>query len=216
MEKKIVLEIGSSDGYDTTRLRDKFGLPVYGFEPVPQNFTHLNKIMEKDKDVHIFEMAVDIEDGEKDFYLSDPYGSNGKFTDGTNRPIHPYGCSSLYEFSDDIHDKWQGRPDFNMVETIKVKTKRLDTFLSENNFDGEIEYMHCDAQGNDVKVLESMGDYIRCIKQGKIEVAAQTELYKGTNNNIQSAKSFLIKKGFIVSGFSARGHETDVKFTRGM
>jgi len=211
-DKHIVLEIGSSDGYDTVKLRNKFGLPVYGFEPVPQNFkSHLNKLMEKDKFVHIYEMAVDVKDGTSDFFLSNPHGT---FTDGSNRKIHPYGCSSLHQFSDDIHEKWSGRPDFNYVETIKVKTTRLDTFFKENNFDGEIEYMHCDAQGNDVKVLESMGDYIRCVKQGKIEVAAQTELYKNTNNNIESAKALLVKKGFIITSASGKGHEADVHFRR--
>ena len=215
MENRIVLEVGCSDGFDTLKLRKKFNLPVYGFEPVPQNFKHLNKIMENDKNIHVYQMAIDINDGESDFYLSDPYGENGKFTDGTNRVIHPYGCSSLYQFNDDIHEKWYGRPDFNMVEKITVKTKRLDTFLSENNFDGEIEYLHCDAQGHDVKVLESLGDYIRCVKQGNIEVAGKTELYKGTNNNIRAAKILLAKKGFLITNNpNTKNHETDVNFKR--
>lgn len=143
MEKTIVIEVGMSDGFDTDRIWKRFGLPIYGFEPVPYMFKQTTDRFKSNNNIHVYEATVDIEDSTKPFYLSNP---EGKFTDGTNRSIHPYGCSSLYEFADDIHDKWKGRPDFNMVETVHVKTTRLDTFLSENNFDGEIEFMHCDTR----------------------------------------------------------------------
>lgn len=210
MENKIVIEVGMSDGYDTAKMWDRYGLPIYGFEPVPYMFNHTRERFKNNKSIHIHEAAVDIEDGVKPFHLSNP---EGKFTDGTNRPIHPYGCSSLYEFSDDIHEKWKGRPDFNIVETIQVKTIRLDTFLSQNNFDGEIEFMHCDAQGNDINVLRSLGDYIKCLKSGVVEVANQVELYKGTDNTVNNAKQFLLSNGFFIE--HTKGvYEADIRFKR--
>lgn len=212
MEKLICMEVGMSDGFDTKRIWDKYHLPIYGFEPVPALFTQTTERFGDNPKINVFPYAVDIEDGESDFHLSNPHG---KFTDGSNRTIHPYGCSSLHEFSDDIHKKWVGRPDFNVVETIQVKTTRIDTFLSDNKFDGEIEFLHCDAQGNDVNVLESFGDYIKCLKSGVIEVAGGVELYKNTNNTINQAKKFLLSQGFVITnGINPKARECDIRFRR--
>lgn len=214
MENSIVLEVGVSDGFDTERIYKNYRLPIYGFEPVPYLHSLLNEKFKNNKNIHIQQAAVDIEDGEKDFYISNP---KGKFQDGSNRTVHPYGCSSLYNFSDDIHEKWPGRPDFNAVEKIKVKTIRLETFLDENNFDGEIVFMHCDAQGNDVNVLMSLGKYLKKLQSGKIEVAGITELYKDTNNTVNNAKKFLLQNGFmIVNGNinNPKSHEVDISFKR--
>lgn len=209
--KSIVLEVGMSDGFDTQRLIERWGLPIYGFEPVPAMYEHTSKRFKDNVNVHVMHAAVDIEDAIKPFHLSNP---QGVFTDGTGRKIHPYGCSSLYEFADDIHQKWKGRPDFNMVETVNVKTIRLDTFLDQIQFDGEIEYMHCDAQGNDVNVLKSLGKYLPRLKQGVIEVAASVELYKNTNNNIEQATKFLTQNGFIYQPPNKTAREADIRFRR--
>lgn len=211
MEDKIVLEVGVSDGYDTEKLLKKFNLPIYGFEPVPHVYDILDKKFKNNDKVHITQAAVDIEEGLRDFYISNP---KGRFTDGTNRPIHPYGCSSLHEFADDIHDKWPGRPDFNVVEKIQVRTVNLEKFLDENNFDGEIVYMHCDAQGNDLNVLRSLGKYLRCVKEGVIEVADKTELYKGTDNTVENAVEFFKENGFKIVLPKKGQHEANVYFER--
>lgn len=211
MENKIVLEVGVSDGYDTEKLIKKFNLPLYGFEPVPHLFDTLNTKFKNNPNVHIIQAAVDIEEGIRDFNVSNP---NGKFTDGTNRSIHPYGCSSLHEFADDIHEKWPGRPDFNVVEKIKVKTINLEKFLDENNFDGEIVYLHCDAQGNDLNVLRSLGKYLRRVKEGVIEVAAKTQLYKGTDNTVEKALEFFKDSGFRIMPPEKNRHEANVYFER--
>ena len=212
MEGSIVLEVGMSDGYDTVRMWERLGLPIYGFEPVPKMYEHITNRFKDNKNIHAIAAAVDIEDGTKDFHLSN---TEGRITaSGTNPNIHPYGCSSLYEFSDDIHEKWEGRPDFNMTETISVKTYRLDTFLDENNFNGEITYLHCDAQGNDVNVLRSLGKYLKCVKEGVIEVAAQVQLYKGTNNTVDVATKFLTSNGFVCKALSPDRPESDIYFKR--
>lgn len=212
MEDKITLEVGVSDGFDTEKIIQKYKLPHYGFEPVPYMRNILNKKFKTNPNVHITEAAIDLTDGMKNFNLSNP---NGTFTDGTNRKIHPYGCSSLHEFSDALAIKWPGRPDFQVVEKIKVKTMRLDTFFEENNFKGEIEFMHCDAQGSDINVLKSMGKYLRCVKHGKIEVALVTELYKDTGNNVKNAVTFLRDNGFNCNEPTGRhSHEADIVFTR--
>lgn len=211
MENKIVLEVGVSDGFDTERLVKRFNLPIYGFEPVPHLFKILNQKFKNNPNVHITQAAVDIKEDTRDFYISNP---KGRFTDGTNRQIHPYGCSSLYEFADDIHEKWPGRPDFNMTEKVQVKTINLENFLDENNFDGEIVFMHCDAQGNDLNVMKSLGKYLHCIKEGVIEVADKTELYKNTDNTVENATEFFKDNGFEIVIPKKGDHETDIHFKR--
>ena len=212
MEDKIILEVGVSDGFDTDKLNNLYKLPIYGFEPVPYLHEKLKEKFKHNENVHIYEAAIDLEDGVRDFYISNPQGT---FGDGTNRTVHPYGCSSLYSFSDNIHEKWPGRPDFNTIETIQVKTINLESFFDSHNFVGEIVYMHCDAQGNDVNVLKSLGKYLDDVKEGKIEVAAVTQLYKGTNNTIDEAITILKEHDFNVSRPSiGRSHEADIKFKK--
>lgn len=209
---RITLEVGVSDGYDTERITRKYKLMHYGFEPVPYMKKILEEKFKDNENIYITEAAVDVEDSVKTFNLSNP---DGRFKDGSNRAVHPYGCSSLYEFSDALDIKWPGRPDFKVIEKIKVKTIRLDTFLESINFDGEIEFMHCDAQGNDINVLKSMGDYLKCVKSGQIEVAALTELYKNTGNNVKNATEFLKGNGFRVNTPKGTNrHEADIYFER--
>ena len=209
---RITLEVGVSDGYDTERIIRKYKLKHYGFEPVPYMKSILDEKFKSNEMVHITEAAVDIEDSVKTFNLSNP---EGKFKDGSNRTVHPYGCSSLHEFSDALDIKWPGRPDFKVVEKIKVKTTRLDTFLDSINFEGEIQFLHCDAQGNDINVLKSLGKYLTKVKTGQIEVAALTELYKNTDNNVKNAVSFLKENGFNVrTPKGVNRHEADVYFER--
>jgi len=203
---KIVLEVGVSDGFHTERYLDRFNLPVIGFEPVPYLYPLLDEKFKNHKDVYIYEAAVDKKDSIRDFHISDPK------TKRDEKPVHPYGCSSLYKFPEDINDKWLDRDDFVMIETIKVNTVNLENFFRQRFFNGSIEYLHCDAQGNDINVLRSMGPYLNRVKSGEIECAAKTELYEGTDNRWEKAYEFLLKSGFNVSGGQKKYHEATIKF----
>ncbi len=214
IQKQILMEVGMSDGFDTARILDRFGnkMELHGFEPVPAMFEHTNKRFAENPNVFVNPQAVDLVDGTANFNLSfnEP---DARFTDGTGRKIHPYGCSSLFEFADNIHDVWQGRPDFNVQERIEVETTRLDTYLDNIEFE-EIAFIHVDAQGNDINVLKSMGKYLKRVKTGVIEVAAKTQLYKGTNNTLANARQYLRGEGFYVTTSNPQGHEADVHFSR--
>jgi len=205
---KILLEVGVSDGFHTERYLEKYKLPVVGFEPVPYLYPLLNKKFKNYKNVMIYEAAVDVKDAVRNFHISDPQ------TKTEDKPVHPYGCSSLYQFPKDINDKWTGRTDFNMIETIKVNTVNLENFFRQRMFNGIIEYLHCDAQGNDINVLRSLGPYLNRVRAGEIECAAKTELYEGTNNRWEVAYDFLNRNGFNCSGGQKKYHEATIKFWR--
>ena len=81
-----------------------------------------------------------------------------------------WGCSSLYEFSDDIESKWPNRPDFKKTHSYTVPTITLYDFCNLYGID-KIDFLHIDAQGSDYNVLLSLKDKISIVKEGTIEVA---------------------------------------------
>lgn len=199
-EKQIIIEVGCNNGENTELYLQKYNLPIFGFEPVPYLYELLKRKFKNNSKINIFPFAVDIEDTVKKFNVTSVSSKQ------------PCACSSLYDFVDDIQKKWPGGSR-KTVETIDVETIRLDTFLSKNNFNGEITYLHCDAQGNDLNVLMSLSEYIQNVKEGQIEVSSTLQMYKNTNNNVENAIKFLKDNNF--STFCPKGveeYETDIYF----
>jgi FkbM family methyltransferase len=196
---RTVIEVGANKGQDTGTFLDG-NTTVYAFEPVPELVHHLSMLFKGDKNLHLIPMAVDSSNGFKWFNIA-----------------NDIGCSSLYQFSDDIYDKWQGRNghfEFRPEGGFQAMTTRLDTFMNNYNIN-EVDYLWIDAQGNDFNVLKSLGNNISLIKEGRCEGAYTVELYKGTNNNVNDIKSWLEEKGFVAEIVpDAVGKEADVLFKR--
>jgi len=177
-----VFEIGVNTGSDTVKLLQKYpGCTYYGFEPTRELVSQTLWPKLDDPNINIIPMAIDIENGFKTFNIS----GQGD-----------WGCSSLYTFDENIHDKWPNRSDFNMTHSYPVPCMRLDTFLNTFGIEGEIEYMWIDAQGNDLNVMKSLGVEIKRLKAGKLECAYTLELYQNTNNTLENVEAFLIDNGF--------------------
>jgi FkbM family methyltransferase len=182
---KIIIEVGANDGNDTMKYISNEDTFLYTFEPVPvmADFV-ISKLNNAEyKNYKLLRYAVSDREGLQQFNLSDPGGN--------------YACSSLNEFSDDIHEKWPGRADFVKTSTIDVQTIRLDTFIEQENI-SEIEFLHIDAQGSDLKVLQSLGDKAGVVKAGRCEASNTVELYKGVDNNVYSIMKWLNLNGFFI------------------
>ena len=82
-----------------------------------------------------------------------------------------WGCSSLLDFSDGLDRTWPGRTDFKVTEVIEVDVIRLDTFIGERGVTA-IDFLHCDTQGSDLKVLASFGQRLGIVSKGEIETAS--------------------------------------------
>jgi len=193
-----VIEVGANTGTDTENFLSDPNTIVYAFEPVPELVNHLyNKFRGIDR-FHLMPMAIDIEITFKMFNVA---------TD--------VGCSSLYNFSDDIYQQWEGREGhFNVATSYKVPTTRLDTFMNDYNI-GQVDYLWIDAQGNDFNVLKSLGDRIADIKEGKCEGAYTVDLYKNTDNHVGVITPWLESKGFSCTLVpDAVGKEADIHFKR--
>ena len=101
--------------------------------------------------------------------------------------------SSLYELSEyALHNT-----KIKYVNKIMVDVIRMDTFLNNNDIE-VVDYLHCDAQGNDLTILKSFGNRLNNIRYGKIEVSLKTELYKNTCNMIDDTVKFLDDNGFKI------------------
>lgn len=192
--EKIIIEVGGNDGKDTntyTILADK----VYVFEPVPYLADGLRERFKTNERVHVIQSAV-----------SDKTENNVKF--GISGPdyTHGAGCSSLNEFNPNIRNEWGGRDDFQHMEYIDVTTVTLKDFIHSHNIK-EVEYLHIDAQGSDLKVLQSLGDMVDRIKAGRCEAANKVNLYKDVDNNVYSIIQWLGNNGFKIVALNNHHNE---------
>lgn len=180
--EKIKFDVGANFGKDTIEMA-KDGSIVYAFEPTQELVaTSLWNISRQIPNIRIIPFAVDIENSFKTFNIAGQAG---------------WGCSSLYEFSDDINEKWPNREDFKKTNSYLVPTITLCDFC--NLYDiKSIDFLHIDAQGNDLNVLLSLKDKISIVKHGVIEAANNVELYKNTNNKAEVIREFLLNNGFHI------------------
>jgi len=182
-EKKIIIEIGANTGTETSRLASLDSI-VYSFEPTRELLiNHLWPLSDNFSNIKIMPFAVDIETSFKEFNIAGQAD---------------WGCSSLFEFSDDLEKKWPDRPDFNKTHSYRVPTITLYDFCNIYNI-SKIDYIHIDAQGSDYNVLLSLRDKISIVKEGVVEAADNVDLYKGVNNRIENIRSFLIENGFVIT-----------------
>ncbi len=190
-----IIEIGANDGGHTFELSKHS--KVWAFEPDPLNIKILKDKFINNKNVVIIESAV-----------SD-FNGTALFNIATNRMSS--SLNDLTEFS-------INNTKVRFENQINVDVVRMDTFIYENGID-VIDYFHCDAQGNDLKILKSFGDKLSLIKRGKIEVSFGEELYKNVTNDLYSVVDFLKNNGFEISNWrdindklNKRYHDGNVEF----
>jgi FkbM family methyltransferase len=198
MMSKILVEVGANLGNDTERfLQD--GFLVYAFEPTPELNLHLKNRFKDRPGYMPIPMAVDLENRWTTFNIA---GSAD------------WGCSSIHEFNPNIHQEWEGRPDFNTTDRCRVMTIRLDTFMNTYNIP-HINYLWIDAQGNDFRVLQSLGDRIKDVNYGRCEVALDVNLYSNVDNTHTSVVAWLEQHGFnAVVKPHIHNKEADVLFKK--
>ncbi len=168
-----IIEIGANDGSHTINFSKKS--KVWCFEPNP-HYVRLLKSMFLNNNVNIVEKAVSDFDGQAYFYISAVGASSS--------------LNGLTEFA-------TNNTRIKYVDTVLVDVIRMDTFLRDTNIN-IIDYFHCDAQGEDLKILKSFGDKIHIIQKGKIEVSLKNELYSVVSNNVNDVADFLNDYGFEI------------------
>jgi FkbM family methyltransferase len=199
---KTIIEIGANRGTDTQRLLAEYpDAIIYAFEPTHELLVHyLWPIAAQNKRLNIVPFAVD---------------NCNIFTTFNIAGQGDWGCSSLYEFADDLSSKWPNRPDFNKSHEYTVPTITMYDFCHLYNIDS-IDHLHIDTQGNDFNCLLSFKEKINIVKSGRCEVAGKTELYKNTNNTYKNVYPWLREQNFNVrSGDNPEiAHEVDLFFDK--
>ena len=198
----IIFDVGANNGKSCYSYTADPENTVYAFEPTPR----------------LLELCLYPKQRERPNYIVIPKAVtnyNGKATFNIAGQAD-WGCSSLYNFSPDLKATWPDRKDFVKTDQIEVECTRMDTFINEHNIK-TIDHLHCDTQGNDLKVLESFGNKIDIIKTGVIEVYSRSPLYTNTGNSHFAAQKFLTEQGFLITKIKKvdrKARELNLYFTK--
>ena len=179
---KIKIEVGANKGTETEELASD-GSIVYAFEPTYELLVkYLWPLSYENKNIRILPFAVDSENSFRKFNIAGHWD---------------WGCSSLYEFSDNLNETWPGRVDFSNTHSYIVPTITLYDFCELYKIE-TIDFLHIDAQGNDFNVLKSLKDKISFVNEGVIEASNAVELYKNTSNKAEDIREYLKSNGFEI------------------
>lgn len=151
---KYALHVGASTGQERDGYQ-KLGCHVTWVEADPVTYQELCKNINGYKNQFAINACISDTDGEEvNFYRTNNEGQSSSILElGTHAKMHPT---------------------VKVVETIKVITSRIDTILSDSNFD----FINFDIQGNELKALKGMGDLLKNVKWAYLEVNWD-HLYKG-------------------------------------
>lgn len=202
------IEVGANQGTDTEVFLKKYDR-VFAFEPIHQLCNALWEKYRFNNKINILPFAIDLENSFKKFNISTGYD---------------WGSSSLYDFNlKDIRSgKWMPpgsdfdyRADLDADHSYIVPTITLYDFITMYNIN-KIDYLHIDAQGNDINVLRSLKNKINLVQAGVLEVGCGLDIYKNTDNRIETAITFLNSNGFkIIDSFvQTEGHEINLFFEK--
>jgi FkbM family methyltransferase len=190
---RTIIQVGAYTGDDGLIAACRaFGHRLYMFEPNPARVAELTRKTAGAPSIEVLPMAVSNFNGTARFKIA-------AYDD----------CSSLQDFDADanrtwVHE-WHPYKRFEMVEELDVPVVRLDTFLEQRGITA-VDLLEIDAQGEDLRVVESLGDRIGCVKKIQIEV------------NIHDAPLYAnaFTMADAVTFFDARGFEKHVEWKQSL
>ena len=148
-----ILDIGANIG-EVTRFMRPHAKKVYSVEPSPLEFEALKQNKEYNgwDNVEVFQLAIMDRDGEMDLSIGDKNRTantmmlKGEGPDGYHRSwlTDSKGGEVLLSIPD------------TFSSTVKVQTRRMDTFFKENGID-HVDLMKLDIEGAEYLVLKGEG-----------------------------------------------------------
>lgn len=190
-----IIEVGAFNGDDTLIYSQIKNSKVWCFEPVPELYEYLTYRFKDNKNIIVINKAVSDFDGKAIFNIA-------------NKP-DSFASSSLYKLS----QFGMENTSIKFVEEVEVDVIRMDTFINQYNID-KIDYFHCDAQGNDYKVLKSFGNKLSLIEQGQVEVDYKGSIYS-SDNNINLVIDYLKSNNFKITNINRQKKlDTDIQFVK--
>lgn len=173
-----IIDIGTNLGIDFKNYPLKSN--IYSFEPNPICYNYLKENFKNYSNLKLFNSAVGDLKGIYQFNLTkDTYSS------------------SLLE----LNEKYKNNKVLSFSETIMIDVINLNDIIEEENIN-QIDFYKSDTQGYDLKILKSLGENIRLIKKGRIEVVNKNnQIYKGQDNYLDEVASYLQFYNFKIKNF---------------
>jgi FkbM family methyltransferase len=182
-KQKTFIQVGAHTGDDSLIAAcRRFGHRLFMFEPNPKRVDDLEKKAAGAPSIHVIPMAVSNYNGKAKFHIA----------------CHD-DCSSLQQFDADanrtwVHE-WHPYKRFEMVDEVEVEVIRLDKFLKDRGI-GTVDLLEIDAQGEDLRVVQSLGKRTADVKSIQIEVnISGVPLYDNSFSK-QQAIDFFGTQGF--------------------
>jgi FkbM family methyltransferase len=171
---KCILHVGACQMEELQDYKNRGVSNVIWIEGNPSLVETYTDLAKKEGHILLQGLIYDEDDLEMDFHLTNNLQS-----------------SSILEFEKHLNY----HPHINVTEKIKLKTKRLDTLLGENNIpDDSIDFINLDIQGVELRALKSLGKYLKNIRYVYTEINVG-EVYKN-NDNLKEIDNFLEALGF--------------------
>ena len=85
-----------------------------------------------------------------------------------------------------------------IIKQIKVKGITLKKYCKTFGIK-RINYLHIDTQGNDLKVLKGLKEYMRVVERGVLEAAVNKKALYQDSNTISQIKKFMKKNKCLIT-----------------
>lgn len=144
----IIFDVGAYKGDFIDYFLDKNNVTIYGFEPTNEFYQYLKQKYNRNKNITIENYAVDEKEGQVEF---------NSFNFGA--------VNSLLNPNIEVYEQLnsQSKQNFNKSERVLINTTSLSNYMESKGLK-EIDLLKVDTQGNDLKVLKSLGSKIKFTK----------------------------------------------------
>lgn len=200
-DQLTILDIGGCEGEESIRYSRIFPFSsIYIFEPLPENQKLITENLVKYKVANVILKPVAVYDTKGIFQF---HVSSGHPDHESNELDWDFGnkSSSLLSPEKENNQTW-----LLFDKQINVNTVTLHSFFIENKID-EVDFIHMDVQGAELKVLMGASDYVKKIKAIWLEVA-NVELYKDQPLRVD-IENFMKKNGFYLVKTAMEGQVGD-------
>ena len=184
-DDSIVIDVGAHVGEFSAAVRNISQASIYAFEPVPDAFASLKESLIDEKFFPI-NSAISLKNDYAIFHITESL----------------VGSSLLPPIKGQT-SKW-----LKETTSIKVKTTRLDTFIELNKF-SNISLLKTDAEGYDLRVLESVGVFLEPSFVQAVLVEMSFHLFHKGQDKFYKAIELLTEKGYFLAGFYPHFNHND-------
>ena len=176
-DDSIVIDVGAHVGEFSAAIRNISNASINAFKPVPDAFSSRKNNLSDEKFFPI-NSASALENDYATFHITESL----------------VGSSLLPPIKGQT-SKW-----LNETTAIKVKTIRLDTFIERQKFTS-ISLLKTDAEGYDLRVLESVGNFLKPSFVQAALVEMSFYLFHEGQDKFYKAIELLTEKGYFLAGF---------------